>query len=116
MDNTPVIETERLRLRRFTERDAEALSQLGQGDVHHALAERGRERARQQHGQHARHASASLLRVAHPTALPRPFPRCARRGAATDASSVAAEKAGPGSVPNTQRSGHTAEGLPFNHH
>ena len=25
MDNTPVIETERLRLRRFTERDAEAL-------------------------------------------------------------------------------------------
>ena len=36
--------------------------------------------------------------------------------AATDASSVAAEKAGPGSVPNTQRSGHTAEGLPFNHH
>ena len=71
MDNTPVIETERLRLRRFTERDAEALRQLGQGDVHHALAERGRERARQQHGQHARHASASLLRVAHPTALPR---------------------------------------------
>lgn len=67
-------------------------------------------------GKHARHASASLLRVAHPTALPRPFPRCARRGAATDASSVAAGKAGPGSVPNTQRSGHTAEGLPFNHH
>ena len=32
------------------ERDAEALRQLGQGDVHHALPERGREGARQQHG------------------------------------------------------------------
>ena len=53
------------------ERDAEALRQLGQGDVHHALPERGREGARQQHGQHAGRAFPELARLSHPTAFPR---------------------------------------------